>query len=78
MENVYRTCLLISAGASVTSRKNVKKYINVICLPKEHHGAQRTRSNVAVHFQIELEFGNVGFRGEGKTRVPGEKPLGAE
>ena len=28
-------------------------------------------------FQIELEFGNVGFRGEGKTRVPREKPLGA-
>ena len=27
---------------------------------------------------IELEFGNVGFRGEGKTGVPGEKPLGAE
>ena len=28
--------------------------------------------------QIELEFGNVGFRGEGKTGVPAEKPLGAE
>ena len=29
-------------------------------------------------FQIELEFGNVGFLGEGKTRVPGEKRLGAK
>ena len=29
-------------------------------------------------FQIELEFRNVGFLGEGKTGVPGEKPLGAE
>ena len=28
-------------------------------------------------FQIELEFENVGFYGEGKTGVPGEKPLGA-
>ena len=28
-------------------------------------------------FQIELEFGSVGFRGEGKTGLPGEKPLGA-
>ena len=28
--------------------------------------------------RIELEFGNVGFGGEGKTGVPGEKPLGAE
>ena len=28
-------------------------------------------------FQIELEFISVGFWGEGKTGVPGEKPLGA-
>ena len=28
--------------------------------------------------KLELEFGNVGFWGEGKTGVPGEKPLGAE
>ena len=31
-----------------------------------------------VHSRIELEFGNVGFRSEGKIGVPGEKPLGAE
>ena len=29
-------------------------------------------------FQIELEFESVGFWGEGKTGVPGEKPLGAK
>ena len=29
-------------------------------------------------FRIELEFRNVGFCGEGKTGVPGEKPLGPE
>ena len=29
-------------------------------------------------FRVELEFRNVGFCGEGKTGVPGEKPLGAE
>ena len=28
-------------------------------------------------FQIELEFGSVGFLGEGKIGVPGDKPLGA-
>jgi len=28
-------------------------------------------------FQIDLKFGSVGFLGEGKTGVPGEKPLGA-
>ena len=27
-------------------------------------------------FQIKLEFEKGGFKGEGKTRVPGEKPLG--
>lgn len=32
-----------------------------------------------VPFLIELEFaGNVGFQGQAKTGVPGEKPLGAE
>ena len=29
-------------------------------------------------FQIELEVGSVGFYGEGKTGVPGEKPLGTK
>ena len=29
-------------------------------------------------FQIELEFGSVGFWGKGKTGVPWEKPLGAK
>ena len=28
-------------------------------------------------FQIELELESVGFQGEEKTGVPGEKPLGA-
>ena len=32
----------------------------------------------STEFWIELEFGNVGFWGEGKTGVPGENPLGAE
>ena len=29
-------------------------------------------------FLVELEFGNIGFREEGKTGVPGEKPVGAK
>ena len=32
---------------------------------------------VLATIQIELEFGNVGFWGEGETGKPGEKPLGA-
>ena len=31
----------------------------------------------SAQFLIELEFANVGFWGEGKTEVPGEKPLRA-
>ena len=38
--------------------------------------AQSTSSST--WFLIELEFGNAGFWGEGKTGVPGEKPLGAK
>ena len=29
-------------------------------------------------FLVESEFGNVGFWGEGKTRLTGEKPLGTK
>ena len=36
------------------------------------HGALRKCVRA---FQIELEFGSIGFQGEGKTGVPGEKPL---
>ena len=32
----------------------------------------------STRFLMELEFGNVGFCGQGKTGVPGEKPLGAK
>ena len=36
------------------------------------HGALR---ECVCALKIELEFGNVGFQGERKTEVPGEKPL---
>ena len=42
-----------------------------------HHPSQRLTIKCLTIIQIELEFGNVGFWGERKTRVPGEKPLGA-
>ena len=35
------------------------------------------KSSYVRAFQIEFEFGNVGFCREGKTGEPGEKPLGA-
>ena len=34
--------------------------------------------SLSTWFLVELEFGNVGFWKEGKTGVPGEKPLGAK
>ena len=37
-----------------------------------------TRSEMPVHSRIELEFGNVGYYGAGKTGVLGEKLLRAE
>ena len=40
---------------------NVKKNVNVICLPTEHQGVHRTRPEMSVHSRIELEFGDVGF-----------------
>ena len=36
--------------------------------------SQRLVMKCLTIIQIELEFGNVGFSGEGKTGIPGEKP----
>ena len=46
--------------------------------PRSTHAFLRTcmLKHVRV-FQIELESASVGFLREGKTGVPGEKPLGA-
>ena len=42
----------------------------------EHLGVLKNSLKRVRAFQIELEFENVGFKGEGKTELPGEKPLG--
>ena len=47
----------------------------VICLPTEHLGVHENSMKRFRAFQIELEFGSVGIRGEGKTGASGEKPL---
>ena len=39
----------------------VKKNVNVICLPREHQGVHKNSLRNVRAFQIELEFGNVGF-----------------
>ena len=40
--------------------------------------APRTSSEIPMHSGIELEFRDVGFWGDGKNGVSGEKPIGAE
>jgi len=40
--------------------------------------AHPLRGSSSTWFPVELEYENVGFWGEGKTRVPGEKPLGSK
>ena len=52
--------------------------MGVICLPTEHLGVVKNSLKRVRAFQIELEFESVGFKGEGRTEVPGENPLGAK
>ena len=48
----------------------------VIVLPTKHVGVLKDSFKRVRAFQIELECESVGFWGEGKNVVPGEKPLG--
>ena len=48
--------------------------INQLCLTRVTLNSLATDKPVALGFQIELEFENVGFCGGRKTREPGEKP----
>ena len=57
--------------------KTNKNKTNKLYLTRVTLNSEITDKPVALGFQIELEFGNVGFWGEGKTGEPGEKPLGA-
>ena len=49
----------------------------MLFLPTKHLGVHINSFKRVRALQIELEFGNVGFWGEGKTGVAREKPLGA-
>ena len=51
--------------------------VTVICLPTKHLGVIKNPFKRVRPFLIECEFGSVGFWEEGKTGVPGGKPLGA-
>jgi len=48
------------------------------CLPTKLLGVLKNLFKNVPAFQIKLDFGSVGFWGEGKTGVPREKPLGAK
>ena len=81
-EHIFRWSFLLIPTRSKEDMYSVKKCkfkFNVKhreCL--HNHLSQRLMIKCLTIIQIELEFaGNVGFRAEGKTRVPGEKPFGA-
>ena len=57
--------------------KKKKQKLKIAFLPTKHLRVYMNSFKRVRAFQIELEFGSVGFWGEGKTGVPGEKPLGA-
>ena len=50
----------------------------VICLPTKPLRVLMNSFQYVHMFQIELEFESVGFWGERKTGVPGEKPVEAK
>ena len=58
--------------------ENVKnkqtKNVNVIYLPTKHQRALGTRVRGVRAFQVELEFGNVGFYGKGKPEYTEKNP----
>ena len=65
----FRDATKLGRNNTTTTTNNNNKDLEV-AYPQS--GSSSTR------LLIELEFGNVGFWGEGKTGVPGEKPLGAK
>ena len=73
-----------SVNVAPTSTKQKKKWVHFIVMLSAHFKWGRGGGGVPVTyvwkgwFLVELEFGHVGFWGEGKTGVPGEKPLGAK
>ena len=61
------------AKFSAVNKRIINKWIN-----GDLEVAHPQSGSLSTSFLVELEFGNVGFWGEGKTGVPGEKPLGAK
>ena len=62
-----------SAGALFISQISCKKMCNLFT-----HSAPRSSKELVQKRLLLSEFCNVGFSGEGKFGLPGEKPLGAE
>ena len=69
------TAFLLASKLYLFSKKVNK--INQLCFRKVTLNSLLRLTNVALRFQIALEFINVGFWGEGKTGVPEENPLRA-
>ena len=59
-ENAEIVVCILSSRKS-RHKPNVNVNVNVICLPTEHQGVHKNSFRNVRAFQIELEFGNVGF-----------------
>ena len=73
----YKECGILTLKNYTTYSQKLKNKKKA-CLPTKHMEGHMNSFKRVRAFQIELEFGSVGFWGEGKTGVPGEKPLGAK
>ena len=71
-------------GQAESKSKSKSKSNQIKCLSSITWGVVAPSPEPEAHvlsdwaFRVELEFRSAGFWGEGKTRVPGGKPLGAE
>ena len=69
-ESLWYACDQQKVNLLLEANKWKNKINNDLQVAHPHSGSS------SPWFLVELEFGNVGFWGEGKTGVPGEKPLG--
>ena len=73
-------CKATSKNLEKSKRFFFKLAVAIFCNLFSHRapGVLKNSFEMPVNSGIELEFGNTGFWRERKTRVPGDKPLGAE
>ena len=77
-ETLYRFGILVALATYNFMCAAVKNVCKCNLFTHGTPGVHKNSFEMPMHSRIVLEFGNVGFGREGKTGVPGEKPLRAE